>query len=177
GSMGDFSKLDLDRELNMIELNISALVGITHRYLQGMRARRNGVIINLSSAASFQAIPYFATYAATKAFVTSFSQAIAEENRTYGIKILALCPGATDTDFFTNAGIDEPMMVKGTQTTEEVVETALNAIKKGRPLVVSGFSNYIGSILGTVVPDRIISRVIGKALREKYGSDDTGATS
>ncbi len=171
GSMGDFAKLDLDRELNMIDLNISALVGLTHRYLQGMRARRKGVIINLSSAASFQAIPYFATYAATKAFVTSFSQAIAEENRPHRIKIVALCPGATETDFFTNANIDEPMKVKGMQTTEEVVEKALDAVRKGKPLVVSGFANYVGSVLGTIVPDRIISRVIGKTLRKKYGSE------
>ena len=79
GSMGDFAELDLEHELQMIDLNISALVALTHRYLPRMRERGNGVIINVSSAASFQPIPFMATYAATKAFVTSYSQAIAEE--------------------------------------------------------------------------------------------------
>jgi hypothetical protein len=168
GSMGEFTALDLERELNMISLNISALVALTHRYLPAMRARGSGVVVNVSSAASFQPIPFFATYSATKAFVTSFSQAIAEENRPHGVKVLALCPGATETDFFTNAKIDEPMQVKGMQTSDEVVETALRAIRKGRPLAVSGMANYLGSVLGTVVPDRLITRVIAKTLRNKY---------
>src|SRR5260221_2429089 len=76
GSYGDFVKLDRDRELQMIDLNIRSLVALTHRYLPAMRERRSGTIINVSSAASFQPIPFFATYAATKAFVTSFSEAI-----------------------------------------------------------------------------------------------------
>ncbi len=168
GSMGDFVKLDLERELNMIELNISALIALTHHYLPAMRERKSGVVINVSSAASFQPLPFFATYAATKAFVTSFTQAIAEENRPFGVKILTLCPGATETDFFSNAKITEPMKVKGMQTSDEVVETALKAVKRGKPLVVSGFANYVGSVLGTLVPDGIITRVVGKALRKKY---------
>src|SRR5215203_1491276 len=85
GSMGDFAELDLERELEMVSLNIMALVALTHRYLEKMRQRKSGVIINVSSTASFQAIPFMATYAATKAFVTSFSEAVAEENRPFNI--------------------------------------------------------------------------------------------
>lgn len=168
GSMGEFTKLELDRELNMIALNISALVALTHRYLPAMRDRKNGVIINVSSAAGFQPIPFFATYAATKAFVTSFSQAVAEESRPHGVTVLALCPGATETEFFANAKIDDPMMVKGMQTSDEVVEAALRAARKGKPLAVSGFANYLGSVFGVLVPDSVITRVIGKTLRKKY---------
>ncbi|CAN5596913.1 SDR family oxidoreductase [soil metagenome] len=167
GSMGDFAELDLKHELGMIDLNISALLALTHRYLPKMRERKSGVIINVSSAASFQPIPFMATYAATKAFVTSYSQAIAEENRPFGIKILALCPGATETNFFNAAGMNEAFQVKGIQTPEEVVETALKAIKKGKSLVVSGLANYIGSVLGTIVPDSLITKTIGKVLRSK----------
>ena len=167
GKMGDFAQLDLDLELNMIDLNISALVALTHRYLPQMRTRKSGVIINVSSAASFQPIPFMATYAATKAFVTSFSEAIAEENRPFGIKVLALCPGATETNFFAVAGMKDAIQVKGMQTSEQVVETALKAVRRGRSLVVSGLANYVGSVLGTIVPDVLITRTIGKVLRSK----------
>jgi short-subunit dehydrogenase len=168
GSMGDFAKLDLERELDMIGLNIMALVALTHRYLQKMRERKSGVIINVSSAAGFQPIPFMATYAATKAFVTSFSEAVAEENRPHGIKVLALCPGATETGFFDASNIKDPLMVKGTQTPEEVVETALKAVERGKSKTVSGWSNYIGAVMGKLSPDALTTRVIGNVLRPKF---------
>jgi short-subunit dehydrogenase len=168
GSAGDFAALDLDRELGMVDLNISALVELTHRFLPGMRERGRGVIINVSSAAGFQPIPFMATYAATKAFVSSFSEAIAEENAPYGIQILALCPGSTKTNFFKAANIERPIQVKGQQTVEQVVDTAMKAVKSGKRKVVSGWANFIGSVLGTVVPNAISSRVMGKALRAKH---------
>ena len=84
GSMGDFTTLDLDRALNMIDLNIRALVDLTNRFLAPMRERKSGSIINVASTAGFQPVPFMATYAATKAFVLSFSTA-GEENRPYGI--------------------------------------------------------------------------------------------
>ena len=175
GSVGDFANLEVDRELQMIELNISALVAITHCYLKGMRERRSGKIINVSSAAGFQPIPFMATYAATKAFVTSFSEAIAEENRPYGIQVLALCPGSTKTNFFAASNIDRPIQVKGQQTAEDVVETAMGAIKSGRTKVVSGIANKIGMILGSYVPNAISTRVIGRALRPRFQKKDQAA--
>jgi uncharacterized protein len=171
GSGGDFAKLDVDRELQMIDLNISALVALTHHYLQGMRERKSGKIINVSSAAGFQPIPFMATYAATKAFVSSFSEAIAEENRPYGIQVLALCPGSTKTNFFAEAKIDHPLQVKGQQTVEEVIDTAMDAIRGGKTKVVSGFANYVGTILGTLVPNGISSKVMAKVLRPRYQQD------
>ncbi len=166
GSMGDFAELDLERELEMINLNVMALVALTHRYLGKMRQRKSGVVVNVSSTASFQAIPYMATYAATKAFVTSFSQALAEENRPFNITVTALCPGPTETNFFAEAGA-VPFSAKGMQTPEEVVDKCLGAVRAGRPLVVSGLANYIGSVLGTIAPDRLVTRVIGNVLRPK----------
>lgn len=166
GSMGDFSELDLERELQMIDLNISALVALTHRYLGKMREEKSGVIINVSSTASFQAIPFMATYAATKAFVTSFSEAIAEENRPFNITVTAVCPGPTETNFFAEAKAI-PFSAKGMQTPEDVVEKALKAVKSRKPLVVSGITNYIGAVLGTIAPDSLVTRAIGNYLRPK----------
>ncbi len=171
GSVGDFSKLDIDKELRMIDLNVRSLVALTHSYLVPMRERKHGTIINVSSAAGFQPIPFMATYAATKAFVSSFSEAIAEENRPLGIRVLALCPGSTKTNFFAASNIDRPIQVKGQQTSEQVVETALKAIRGGRTKVVSGIANKVGAFLGGHVPHFLSSRAMSKALRPKYQDD------
>jgi uncharacterized protein len=168
GSMGDFYNLDVNNELEMVDLNISTLVALTHSFLGPMRRRRMGTIINVSSAASFQPIPFMATYAATKAFVTSFSEAIAEENRPFGILVSALCPGPTKTKFFAASKIDEPFTLKGMQTAEEVVDTALKGVAAGKARVISGWANYVSALLGTVVPDSLITRVVASKLRPRY---------
>lgn len=168
GSMGDFAQLDGENELNIIKLNVLALVSLTHRYVAGMRERKSGTVVNVSSTAGFQPIPFFATYAATKAFVTSFTEAIAEENRPFGIRILALCPGTTRTNFFAASKIDDPVQIKGLQTPEQVVETALKALKSGRSKVVSGWVNYLGALAGCYVPNALTARVMAKALRSRY---------
>jgi short-subunit dehydrogenase len=168
GSSGDFATLDVEREREMISLNVSTLVALTHLYLQQMRAAKSGTIINVSSAAGFQPIPFMATYAATKAFVSSFSEAIAEENRPFGIRILALCPGSTKTNFFAASNIERPITVKGQQTVDEVVDTALKAVEQNKSKVVSGWTNFVGAIAGTLVPNSISSWAMGKALRKRH---------
>jgi len=172
GSYGDFAKLDVDHELRMVDLNIRSLVALTHRYLMGMRHRKSGTIINVSSAAGFQPIPFMATYAATKAFVTSFSEAIAEENRPFGIKVMALCPGSTKTNFFAAANMERPIQIKGQQSAEEVVESAMRGIKGGRTRIVSGFANYAVSMLVNVVPNAVITRALAKGVRSKYQGNE-----
>ena len=149
---------------------MTALVALTHRCLRKMRIRKSGVIINVASTAGFQPLPFMATYAATKAFVRSFSEAIAEENRPFNIRVTALCPGPTDTNFFAAAGA-EPLKMKGMQTSEEVVEAALNAVRRGKSSVVSGWKNYVGAIFGTLTPNQIITRVVGGFLRPKDESE------
>ena len=166
--MGDFSEFDLDKALGMVSLNISSLIALTHYYLKGMRDRRTGKVINVSSAAGFQPLPFMAVYAATKSFVTSFSEAIAEENRPFGIQVLALCPGSTKTNFFRASEIERPVQVKGQQTAEQVVETAMRAIKSGKTRAVSGITNFIGALIGKHAPNVITTRAIGRALRAKY---------
>jgi uncharacterized protein len=168
GSAGDFAVLNRGRELGMIDLNVRALVALTHIYLSPMRERGHGTVINVSSAAGFQPLPFMATYAATKAFVSSFTEAIAEENRPFGIRVLNLCPGSTKTNFFAAAEIDRPIQVKGQQTVEDVVDTALSALRKGKTVAVSGFANKIGATLGSHVPHSITRRAVAKAMRPKY---------
>ncbi len=175
GSFGDFAELDLERELEMINLNVMSLVALTHRYLQPMRERRNGVIINVSSTASFQPLPYLATYSATKAFVTSFSVALWEENRAFGIRVMALCPGGTQTNFFHEAGIkDGRLPGRGQQTPEEVVKTALHGIENNRSNIVSGWSNYIGSIFGTISAKSLVAKAVGGILRSQAEKNISG---
>lgn len=168
GSYGDFSSLDHDKELKMIDLNIRSLVAITHRYLPAMRKRKRGTVINVSSAAGFQPIPFMATYAATKAFVTSFSEAIAAENRPFGIQVMALCPGPTSTNFQAVARLDLPVEIKGKQTAEEVVEAAMRGVKGRRTRIVSGFTNDLVSRVVNFVPNIVITRLMARALRSKY---------
>ena len=166
GSMGDFTKLDLERELQMIQLNVKALVDLTHHFLEPMRERKRGTIINVASTAGFQAVPYMATYAATKAFVLSFSEALWEENRQHGIHVMALCPGVTETNFFEASGMDHPPM-RMSQAPEEVVDTALRALARRKHVVVSGWTNWLAMEAERFVPRSLVTKVAGKALRSR----------
>jgi short-subunit dehydrogenase len=168
GSVGDFAKLELARELNMIDLNIRSLVELTHRFLLPMRGRKSGAIINVASTAGFQPVPFMATYAATKAFVLSFSEALWEENRELGITVMALCPGVTDTGFFDAAQIQKPAG-RISQTPEDVVDTALRALSRRKSHVISGWSNFILVETERMVPRTVIVRAAGAMLRKQYG--------
>jgi len=164
GSMGEFGQLDLNRELNMIDLNVRSLVELTHLFLQPMRQRGRGSIINVASTASFQPVPFMATYAATKAFVLSFSEALWEENRAYGVKVMALCPGVTETSFFEASRMKRPPG-RVIQTSEQVVDVALRALKRGKSSVISGWPNRITVESERVVPRSLILRAIGAIMR------------
>ena len=167
GSMNDFAKLELERELEMIELNITAVVDLTHRFLGPMRERKQGTIINVASTAAFQPVPYMATYAATKAFVLSFSESLWDENRMHGIHVMALCPGVTETNFFDAAGIDRPPM-RAVQTPEEVVDTALRALSRKKGLVISGWANWFVVEAERFLPRSAVTKVAGNALRSRF---------
>jgi short-subunit dehydrogenase len=131
-----------------------------------MRAQRQGTIINVASTAAFQAVPFMATYAATKAFVLSFSQALWEENRQLGVHVMALCPGVTDTNFFAASKMGRPPM-RTIQTAEEVVETALRALRRQKPSVISGWTNWLAVEAERLVPRSFVTKIAGKALRSQ----------
>jgi hypothetical protein len=113
-----------------------------------------------------------ATYAATKSFVTSFSEALWEENRSFGVKVIALCPGGTATNFFNEAGVGEKMPLRALETPEAVVETALRGVRAGRSHIISGWSNYFAAQAGNFFPNSLIARIIGKVLRPRVQAEN-----
>jgi short-subunit dehydrogenase len=167
GAFGDFSKIDLARQLNMIDLNIKALVDLTYRFLTPMRERKQGAIINLASTAGFQPVPFMATYAATKAFVLSFSEALWEENRSLGVTVMALCPGVTDTNFFEAAHGQRPP-ARTSQTAEEVVNTALSGLARHKSSIVSGWTNFLMVEGERLAPRSLVVRMAGRMMRSQY---------
>lgn len=164
GSMGEFATQDLAHELNMIDLNVRSLVEMSYRFLQPMRERKSGAIINVASTAGFQPVPYMATYAATKAFVLSFSEALWEENRSFGIEVMALCPGVTETGFFAASHIQKPP-ARTSETPEQVVETALRGLKRRKSSIISGAPNKLMVVTERLMPRSVVLRTIGSVMR------------
>ncbi len=154
---GPFEELSAIRDHEQVTLNVTALVDLTHAFVPQLLARR-GAVINLASTVAFQPTPYMAVYGATKAFVTSFSVALAEEYRGRGLRVLALCPGATDTAFFDVVGSDS-MAVGRKRSSKQVVATALRALKCGQSVVVDGTFNALLANLGKLAPFALAARV------------------
>ncbi|MCR6108929.1 SDR family oxidoreductase [Bacillus sp. A301a_S52] len=141
GTHGRFETIPNDQEQEMINLNISTIVGMTHQFLPYMQQQKTGIIVNVASLSSFQPIPYMATYAATKAFVLSFTESLFAENRHLGVRVLALCPGTTKTKFFDVIGTQNmPGGINGTP--ESVVKAGFKGIDKKRSYIIDGVKNY-----------------------------------
>lgn len=141
--------------------NITSLVTLTHHLLSYMQQKRQGIIVNVASIAAFQPTPYGAVYSASKAFVLSFSEALWAENRKLGVRILALCPGPTQTEFFNVAGIEH--LPRGTKTPQEVVKTAFRVIERDKSYVTIGLRNYLMCNVG-----RFLTRKFVAAATERY---------
>ncbi|MGH9470459.1 MAG: SDR family NAD(P)-dependent oxidoreductase [Terriglobia bacterium] len=137
GAQGRFWTIPIERQAHMLRLNIQALVELCYLLLPPMVDKRRGGIINVSSTASFQALPYTSAYAATKAFVTSFSMGLTEELRPYSVRVVTLCPGTTRTNFF-KAGNYAPIRFRGGfQAPEKVAEAGLRQLDRGGGLVLA----------------------------------------
>ncbi len=167
GAHGEFWELPLDRQVKMLHLNIVTLTELTHLLLPAMVERRQGGIINVSSTASFQPVPYTSVYSATKAYVTSFSLGLAEEAGEYGVKVLALCPGGTATNFFDAGQYSKRSFPGGLQSPEEVVEEGLRAFDRGRSLAVARFINRLMIFVQRLAPRRLVAREAGDMFRPK----------
>ncbi|MBO3460705.1 SDR family oxidoreductase [Aetokthonos hydrillicola Thurmond2011] len=169
GDYGDFAERDGERQLKIIQLNIIALVDLTHKFLPEMRQRRSGGIINLSSLSGFQPIPYLSVYAASKAFILSFSQALWAENRDYGVRVLVVCPGPVDTNFFAEAQIPVALAGKTNKisTSKEVARASLKALERGDSTVVIGdFNTHAITKLSPLVPRKILLTMLEKQFRK-----------
>lgn len=157
GSHGQLAEQSPEELAAQIQLNCGSLVDLTTRFLPAMLQARRGVVINVASTAAFQPIPTMAVYGATKAFVLSFTEAVWQETRASGVRVLALCPGATETEFFARTG--EQFMTSGRETPQQVVATALAAVEKSGPTVISGLRNKLLAPGYRFVPRRLMPRV------------------
>jgi short-subunit dehydrogenase len=164
GVFGEFRNLELDRQLEMVRVNCSAVTALTHLFLPAMIERRQGDILIVASTASFQAVPYQTVYAATKAFDLIFSEGIAEEVKRFGVRVCAVCPGQTRTEFhaIANEPIPEVMSV---HTAEQVARIGLRALRKGKHHVICGFSNRMGMELQRLAPRRWVTAISERIFR------------
>jgi short-subunit dehydrogenase len=156
GAYGLFVESDLQRQLDIIQLNISSLVTLTHHWLKGMVLRRQGKILNLSSIAGKIPGPWQAVYHGTKAFVQSFTEAIRSEVKDYGVTVTALLPGVTDTDFFNKADMNASKQVQDKNAMadpEEVAKDGYKALMDGKDMIISGFKNKLQLAMNAVTPD------------------------
>lgn len=156
GQFGEFPTVERQRLLDMVQVNCSAVVNLTRLYLPEMVARRRGDVLILASTASFQAVPYISTYAATKAFDLLFAEGLAEEMKPRGIRVCALCPGSTESEFHVVAGQEK--FKKNAETAEKVARTGLKALAAGKSYVISGLGNYLGAHGERLVPRRFVTR-------------------
>ena len=163
GTAGNFVELPVGKEDEQIRLNVLALMRLTHAVLPGMVQRGHGGVINVSSVGGFQPGPRNATYSATKAFVTSFTEALHEEMRGTGVKVLALCPGFTRTEFHERGGFDTQHLPKAAwQKPEAVVDAALAAHDRGKALCVPGMQNKAAASMVHLAPRGLVRRVSSK---------------
>jgi short-subunit dehydrogenase len=166
GARGRFWELPLDRQLEMIRLNNEAIVQLTFHLLPSMMERAQVGIINVSSTAGFQPIPYAALYAATKSFLTSFSLGLEQELRPYGLRVVTVCPGRirarSQADGATKVERDFSAIY---QTPEEVVRDTLKVLDRGGGLVVPGFANKIALFAERFIPRRAIPKLVAKMSR------------
>jgi uncharacterized protein len=166
GTAGAFAELDPEREEEEIRLNIVALTRLTRAALPGLIERGRGAVINVSSMAAFQPAPLNATYAATKAFVNSFTEALHEELRGSGVQVQALCPGFTRTEFQDRAGIDVtglPSFVW--MSADGVVDASLAALRRGEVVCVPGVGNRLLAMAASAMPRAVVRRIVGVAGR------------
>ncbi|BCW60638.1 SDR family oxidoreductase [Arthrobacter sp. StoSoilB20] len=164
---GPLAEEDPDVIASEISLNVAALVDITRAFLPGLLASGKGALVNIASTAAFQPIPGMAVYGATKAFVLSFTEAVAHETKNSGLSVLALCPGATRTEFFEVLG-GESAAVGKMQTPEQVVGTALKALdRKDTPgSVVSGWVNRVTAGFAQRMPRAVTVAIAARAVQD-----------
>lgn len=179
GEWGRFSKTDLKREVDLVQLNIISLMSLTKFYLREMLDRNEGKILQLASSVSKAPSPYLSVYAATKAFVLSFTEALAEELSETEVSITALQPGATDTDFFHKAKAENTVTYKERDlyTPAEVAKAGFEGLMNGDTTVLPGFMNKTEAAMNTVMPDSAIAANMNKQMESSMKEDGrTGST-
>ncbi|MBW4662497.1 MAG: SDR family oxidoreductase [Drouetiella hepatica Uher 2000/2452] len=163
---GAFESILPDKDHQQVMLNVVSVVDLTHAFIPNMLAKGEGSVINIGSTTSFYPLPRQAVYAATKAFILSFSEALWIEYRKRGIKVLALCPGATNTEFFNAMGRD---VVAGKHSPQKVVHVGLSALERDRHYVIPGFKNsFESNILPRLLPRAAMAALVGSVSQRAF---------
>ena len=161
GVFGDFAQMPEEEILGQVQLNVTALTQLTRLFLPAMVRRRNGHIMNVASTAAFQPGPLMAVYYATKAYVLSFSEAIANELRDSGVTVTCFCPGATHTGFAKRAGNDKSRLFKqlGAMDADKVALDGYRALMEGRTLAISGAHNWLVAQSTRFAPRKMVTAI------------------
>ena len=160
GVYGDFAQMPEPEILGQLDLNIRALTELTRLFLPLMLARRSGRIMNVASTAGFQPGPLLAVYYATKAYVISFSEAIANELRNSGVTVTCFCPGATHTGFAARAGVEKSRLFKvGAMSAQKVALDGYRAVMEGRTLAISGTRNWLVAQSTRFAPRKMVTAI------------------
>jgi short-subunit dehydrogenase len=165
GLSGSFEKYTLGEHLNMMQLNMSTLVGMTRLFLPDLHARKRAYILNIASSAAYQAVPRLSLYAATKAFVLAFSRGLHQELRGSTVSVTCVSPGATDTDFPNRAQLGEKGMKaaeKFNMSPEAVAALAVKGMLAGKAEVITGFINKLGAAMAWLLPKTMVERTAMK---------------
>jgi len=160
GDHGLFADADLSKLLRMIQVNVTALTELTGLFLPAMRARGRGKLLNVGSVAGFQPGPLMAVYYATKAYVNSLSEALDDELSRTGITVTCLCPGPTQSEFRTVAGIRQGFSVAQAMDTRVVAEAGVRGMKRGKRIVIPGFRNRLLIFVERFLPRRVVTAAV-----------------
>ena len=161
GLQGAFSELPLDRQLAMIQLNVTSLTALTRLLLPAMLQRNRGGVLNVASTAAFQPGPLMTVYFATKAYVLSFSEAVAEEVSESAVKISCLAPGPTETEFVESAGMTGSKLFKGAvMTAADVAQSGFDGWNAGKRLVIPGFRNKLSAFSVRLAPRALVPGIV-----------------
>lgn len=167
GLLGEFDKLDIEKQTNMIQLNVAVLTELTHYALREMKQRKSGKILNVASTAAFQPGPLMAVYFATKAYVLSFSEALVEELKDTGITVTTLCPGASKTNFGKIASVEKTKMFEKAMEADIVAQLGYNALMRGQRVIITGTLNKIGAYAAKFLPRSLAAKVAKLSAGEK----------
>lgn len=165
---GAFAKLSEETIVSEVNLNVVALTELTRLYLPGMLARKSGRIMNVASTAGFLPGPNMAVYYATKAYVISFSEALAEEIRGSGVTVTVLCPGATETGFADRAGVHSTLLFLAPKAdAASVARAGIAGMMRGKRMVIPGISNQVVAMLPRISPRRLVAWISGKLVEQR----------
>ena len=169
GLWGKFESLGIDEQLNMINLNINALIKLTHAFIGTLKQQTQAYILNIGSTAAYQAVPTMAIYSATKAFVLSFSRALRYELKGSPISVSCFCPGPTDTAFTQRAGLDAlaDLAAKFNMQPDEVAALGLKGMFNKKAEIVPGLLNKISTAAGRHLPKALIEKITGDLYKVK----------